>query len=79
MAKSIFISMILALQCFLTGCSTVHEDPFIGVDNLSLDDVRALLSKELTVNELYEKIGHIFATYISKSQMHFYFNCAFFQ
>jgi hypothetical protein len=57
MAKSIFISMILALQCFLTGCSTVREDPFIGVDNLSLDDVRVLLSKELTVNELYEKIG----------------------
>jgi len=35
----------------------VGQDPFIGVDNLSLDHAKALLSAELTVNELFEKLG----------------------
>ena len=55
--KSICISTVLALLCISIGCSTVRKDPFIGIDNLSLDDAKALLSTELTVNELFEKVG----------------------
>ena len=55
--KSVLRSTVLALLCVSIGCSTVRKDPFIGIDNLSLDDAKALLSTELTVNELFEKVG----------------------
>ena len=55
--KSVFKYTVLALLCIAIGCSTVRKDPFIGIDDLSLDDVRVLLSTEMTVNALFEKLG----------------------
>jgi hypothetical protein len=49
------ISIILALQFFFVGCSKEIRDT--ETYDLSLSNVKSLLSKELTVNELYGKLG----------------------
>lgn len=53
--KFIAISIILALQFFLVGCSKEIQET--KAYDLSLRNIKSLLSKELTVNELYEKLG----------------------
>jgi hypothetical protein len=48
-------STILALHLFLVGCSKEFRET--ETYDLSLRNVKSLLSKELTINELYEKLG----------------------
>ena len=49
------LSVILALQFFLIGCNQEIQDA--EAYDLSLSNVKSMLSKELTVNQLYEKLG----------------------
>ncbi len=45
----------ITLQFFLLGCSKEIQDT--KTYDLSLSNVKSLLSNELTINELYEKLG----------------------
>jgi hypothetical protein len=49
--------ILIILSIISLGCSTVPEYPKADVVNISLDDVKILLSKKLTIHELYTKIG----------------------
>ena len=46
---------IIALPFFLAGCSKEIQETETYA--LSLSNVKSMLSKELTINELYEKLG----------------------